>query len=529
MKRKIFFCLSLITLILTGCSSVLDVVTEEQNTSTKLTAVIPSFLKEDATRLSVSSDLKDYYWSTGDQIGLYYDGTDSYVSAVFTVRNGGSSVGSFYNEGFTLNPNSSYYVFYPYSSSATATEANLNYNSQTQTENNGTSHILAKDYMLSTITTDASSNPSDVNFQHIGSILQFIYTPSAGTYKTMTVKASKTPFKLKTKLNMTNGALATYFKAYTQTLNLDNITISEGEELVLNLATIPVNQSSSILTVTLTDVNGNKTVYTHNGKNMKAGFVYSFTDAKPTTSTLVAGPTFNKAIKTLAKGSGVNYISADALIQTINFVVNSDVTTGTIVSTADSKGDIFANYSDGVLTISTEAPVIKLGPDASYLFNYLTALTTINGLENVDTSDVTDMNRMFRLCSSLTSVNLSGFDTSNVTNMQGMFSNCSALGTLDISNFDTEKVTNYQSMFNSCSGLTTLTMGNKFLISSSANTKTMASGLAVVSGAATITCMKATQTAIKASTDFPTVPTFTWVLLDGGGSYEAGGEGYPWG
>ena len=94
---------------------------------------------------------------------------------------------------------------------------------------------------------------------------------------------------------------------------------------------------------------------------------------------------------------------------------------------------------------------------------------------------------------------------------------------------NTEKVTNYQSMFNSCSGLTTLTMGNKFLISSSANTKTMASGLAVVSGAATITCMKATQTAIKASTDFPTVPTFTWVLLDGGGSYEAGGEGYPWG
>ena len=80
----------------------------------------------------------------------------------------------------------------------------------------------------------------------------------------------------------------------------------------------------------------------------------------------------------------------------------------------------------------------------------------IEGLENLDTSNVTSMYSMFLGCSGLTSLDVSKFDTSNVTDMSGMFSSCSGLASLDVSNFNTSNVTGMSSMFSSCRGLTSL-------------------------------------------------------------------------
>ena len=51
-------------------------------------------------------------------------------------------------------------------------------------------------------------------------------------------------------------------------------------------------------------------------------------------------------------------------------------------------------------------------------------LTSVVGLNNLDTSKVTDMSEMFRACNSIQSLDLSNFDTSEVTDMSGMFYNC---------------------------------------------------------------------------------------------------------
>ena len=75
---------------------------------------------------------------------------------------------------------------------------------------------------------------------------------------------------------------------------------------------------------------------------------------------------------------------------------------------------------------------------------------------NVNTKNVTNMNRMFNDCSSLVSLDLSGFDTKNVTRMSGMFSGCSGLTSLDLSGFDTKNVTSMSGMFRGCSGFTSL-------------------------------------------------------------------------
>ena len=93
-------------------------------------------------------------------------------------------------------------------------------------------------------------------------------------------------------------------------------------------------------------------------------------------------------------------------------------------------------------------------------FEGLTALEEIHGLDNFNTSEVTDMSRMFAGCGALRSLDVSRFDTLNVKQMQQMFMGCAALTELDLYFFDTAKVTDMHEMFKDCKGLTTLDLSN---------------------------------------------------------------------
>ena len=77
----------------------------------------------------------------------------------------------------------------------------------------------------------------------------------------------------------------------------------------------------------------------------------------------------------------------------------------------------------------------------SGMFSGCTRLAYLD-LSSLDTSNVTSMGCMFEDCSSLTSLDLSTFDTSNVVDMNSMFAGCTKLTSLDLSGFDTSKVTN---------------------------------------------------------------------------------------
>ena len=89
-------------------------------------------------------------------------------------------------------------------------------------------------------------------------------------------------------------------------------------------------------------------------------------------------------------------------------------------------------------------------------FDGCSDLTEIEGIENLNTEEVTNMGYMFYGCSSLTSLNVSNFDTQNVTDMSYMFSACSGLKSLNVSHFDTQNVKNMSNMFYSCRSLTSL-------------------------------------------------------------------------
>ena len=93
-------------------------------------------------------------------------------------------------------------------------------------------------------------------------------------------------------------------------------------------------------------------------------------------------------------------------------------------------------------------------------FSGCTNLTSIEGIENLNTSNVKNMNEMFAQCSNLETLDLSHFNTEKVGNMSNMFNGCTKLRDLNISSFNTENVTNMYGMFYGCSSLETLDLSH---------------------------------------------------------------------
>ena len=93
-------------------------------------------------------------------------------------------------------------------------------------------------------------------------------------------------------------------------------------------------------------------------------------------------------------------------------------------------------------------------------FSGCTNLTSIEGIENLNTSNVKNMSEMFGQCSNLETLDLSHFNTEKVENMSNMFNGCTKLHDLNISSFNTEKVTNMNGMFDGCSSLESLDLSH---------------------------------------------------------------------
>lgn len=83
-------------------------------------------------------------------------------------------------------------------------------------------------------------------------------------------------------------------------------------------------------------------------------------------------------------------------------------------------------------------------------------LQSIEGLENINTSETLSLVGMFGECSALTALDMEKFTTPVATDMTDMFIGCSSLTTLDLSNFDTSHVRYMWAMFENCVNLQTI-------------------------------------------------------------------------
>ena len=114
-------------------------------------------------------------------------------------------------------------------------------------------------------------------------------------------------------------------------------------------------------------------------------------------------------------------------------------------------------HKDEIKEVVFDASFADARPTSCYKwFWYCTNLATIEGIENLNTENVTNMGVMFCGCQKLSSLDLTNFNTGNVTNMSGMFGYCYGLTSLDLTSFNTANVTDMGQMFVACNGLASL-------------------------------------------------------------------------
>lgn len=88
------------------------------------------------------------------------------------------------------------------------------------------------------------------------------------------------------------------------------------------------------------------------------------------------------------------------------------------------------------------------------------AVTSIKGLDKLNTSKVTNMYRMFMGCSNLSNIDVSHFDMSCVENISGMFRACYAIRALSIEKWNVSNCKDMSYVFDSCVGLATINIDN---------------------------------------------------------------------
>ena len=84
-------------------------------------------------------------------------------------------------------------------------------------------------------------------------------------------------------------------------------------------------------------------------------------------------------------------------------------------------------------------------------FYHFSFLTEVVGMENLNTSEVTDMEGLFRDCPELTSLDVTHWDMKKVKTIQELFTRCTKLDNLDVSGWEFEDLKNMYQAFMGCS------------------------------------------------------------------------------
>ena len=154
---------------------------------------------------------------------------------------------------------------------------------------------------------------------------------------------------------------------------------------------------------------------------------------------------------------GRGYAMFDNATETLTFSYKGFKPEGAYELNEGGNNPEWISKNSYVKKVVFDASFAKARPTSCYYwFRGCDMLTQIEGIEHLNTEEVTDMSWMFMDCRGLTSLDVSHFNTQKVTNMEHMFNRCSGLTSLDVSSFNTENVTNMTCIFWGCSGLTSL-------------------------------------------------------------------------
>ena len=151
----------------------------------------------------------------------------------------------------------------------------------------------------------------------------------------------------------------------------------------------------------------------------------------------------------------------DAQTSTLTFTYDEKPTGDNVYDAGDTSNNFPGWHNQKITKVVFEESFKYARPKScDTWFDEQTSLTSIEGISNLNTSEVTSMKQMFYNCKKLTSLDLSSFNTEKATDMTEMFVNCIGLTSLNLSSFNTTQVTFMSGMFRGCSGLSSLNLSS---------------------------------------------------------------------
>ena len=461
MKLK-YMLLALMPLCLASCSEEENIAPDGQRQEVRVTAGVGNDSR------MVLSDQGTYFsclWENSDRISLF---TTTQSNLVYrTTIDGNVATAAFtpVDEALEDRDGNTVYGCYPDATLAEGEGLVVNLPSTSIMDyNNGTLRSFA--YAKSTI----SNGKVDFKFKHISAFLGLTVTSdmlsdaSKGISKVTVSTSSTEPLSIGEgdTFDFSTLEASTTHGSNTVQMNVDNLVVETEWTIYVPILPQP---SGADITITLSDSEGS-TLYTITKQTPEAGFQagYAYHQGAIVSSDvayLIDGPTFNANIKDLVNGNTESRATYDSdyNIARIKFMTEVEALPEEyiIVSAEDSPVPIYASFNatDSLLTISTAAKSMEI-VDASYMFQELLFLHTIDLGNFKITEKTTNMEGMFFDCRSLISLDVAEWNTENVTDMSDMFVYCFDLSTLDVSNWNTANVTDMNEMFSCCHSIVTL-------------------------------------------------------------------------
>ena len=142
-------------------------------------------------------------------------------------------------------------------------------------------------------------------------------------------------------------------------------------------------------------------------------------------------------------------------IKKVNSMTEDQKSSAKIVSTDDSPNPIYMWFDSGTVYWYTAATKVFANKNASSMFSWLGAVTTID-LSEIDFSQTTDISYIFECDKGMTSIDVSSMNVVNVTNMIEVFYAMQSLKSVDVSMWNTSNVTKVSFMFAYLESATTI-------------------------------------------------------------------------
>ena len=128
--------------------------------------------------------------------------------------------------------------------------------------------------------------------------------------------------------------------------------------------------------------------------------------------------------------------------------INTNKEEKNIVSTPDSQYPIYMWFDNGVIYWWSEDKTPALNENSRAFFLSFLSLQTIDGLSNIDTSNVTDLSYFFANNTSLLDVSpVYNWNVEKVNNMNATFNTCLTLEEIDLSKWKTSSLESFSNVF----------------------------------------------------------------------------------